>query len=143
MRVVGVAAVTGRCETCGKATAVDCHLCGECAADWQTDEGRARINRRRASHGMPPLSRPEVLLAAEREHGEGVWARRQAVRVEARTLQAGDRLTTGGRVTRVEPGPGRTVHVYTDDAEGYAVEHMDDGVWIRSRDEEEVVRDAE
>lgn len=44
------------CDTCGTYTGMDTHLCGRCAADWQTPEGRKRINNRRETNGLPPLA---------------------------------------------------------------------------------------
>jgi hypothetical protein len=44
------------CDTCGTHTRLDTNLCGRCATDWQTPEGRERINSRRATNGLPPLA---------------------------------------------------------------------------------------
>jgi hypothetical protein len=51
------------CETCGREQLVPVpggvHLCGKCAEDWQTPEGKKRIDRRRKANGLPPLDNPE------------------------------------------------------------------------------------
>ena len=44
------------CDTCGTQTLVNVHLCGRCATDSQTPEGRKRINDRRETNGLPPLA---------------------------------------------------------------------------------------
>ena len=45
----------GECRTCGKNVRMSCDACGECAEDWQTPEGKSRVNRRRRKNHLKPL----------------------------------------------------------------------------------------
>lgn len=50
------------CDTCGKHTGMDTHICGQCAEDWNDRDqaaGLARINRRRAAAGLAAITRGE------------------------------------------------------------------------------------
>ncbi len=50
-KVVGAAI----CKTCGDAKPQPTDLCGRCAWEWNTPNGKVTINRRRKANGLPPL----------------------------------------------------------------------------------------
>lgn len=50
------------CDTCGRWTGMDTHICGTCAEDWNDRDvaaGTARINRRRERNGLEPIERDQ------------------------------------------------------------------------------------
>lgn len=64
----------GHCETCGRQTSADCHLCGTCATDWNDpDGGRERIDRRRAAHGLPRLEPVHYTHSLQYQQRDGSW----------------------------------------------------------------------
>lgn len=44
------------CETCGKQTQLPVHICGWCAEHWNREGGKAAIDSRRKTNGLPPLA---------------------------------------------------------------------------------------